>query len=184
MARPWYDMHDCGDRYAAAVGLTPFPSRLASPATACLCAPLPPCFLLAHRVFHFLPRCHTHAPRRLARRCMEPSECCRRTCWEAGWRGSGDESGSYQCPATAEARDMWDTHDCGDRCTEQSECCHDGRWPSPSPEPSPSPGPCDDVCPVGLCDHMLDGRRATPVHGVPPLLPTTYTPISGRGVLQ
>ena len=51
MARPWYDMHDCGDRYAAAVGLTPFPSRLASPATACLCAPLPPCFFLAHRVF-------------------------------------------------------------------------------------------------------------------------------------
>ena len=50
MARPWYDMHDCGDRYAAAVGLTPCPSRPASPATACLCAPLPPCFLLAHRV--------------------------------------------------------------------------------------------------------------------------------------
>ena len=51
MARPWYDMHDCGDRYAAAVGLTPCPSRPASPATACLRAPLPPCFLLAHRAF-------------------------------------------------------------------------------------------------------------------------------------
>ena len=54
---------------------------------------------------------------------MEPSECCGRTCWEAGWRGSGDKSGSYQCPATAEVRGIWDTHDCGDKCAEQSECC-------------------------------------------------------------
>ena len=54
---------------------------------------------------------------------MEPSECCGRTCWAAGWRGSGDESGSYECPATAEARGSSDTHDCGDRCAERSECC-------------------------------------------------------------
>ena len=54
---------------------------------------------------------------------MEPSECCVSTCWAAGWRGSGDESGSYQCPATAEARGWHDVHDCGDRCAEQSECC-------------------------------------------------------------
>ena len=129
---------------------------------------------------------------------MEPSECCGRTCWAAGWRGSGDESGSYECPATAEARGSSDTHDCGDRCAERSECCvprcglsafgdesmcaagatfrgerhecwssearssgacaesdccHEGSWPSPSPSP------CDHVCPAGVCDDILDAGK-------------------------
>ena len=36
-------------------GLTPYPARPARPATACLCAPLPSCFLLAHPVAPPLP---------------------------------------------------------------------------------------------------------------------------------
>ena len=51
------------------------------------------------------------------------SECCKKTCWSSGWRESGDASGTYQCPATAEARGSTDGHDCGDRCGESSECC-------------------------------------------------------------
>ena len=71
-------------------------------------------------------RLHTHScPLVLARRCAESTQCCYSTCWASGWRDFGNASGTYTCPATAEARGMTDIAMCSMGGCNQAECC----WP-------------------------------------------------------
>ena len=90
------------------------------------------------------------------------------SCWAAGWRDSGDSSGSHECPLGQKARDEEEVLLSSSSTNPASECCYPQCWASGWRNFGDTSGTAQ--CPTGHRAQRSSFRTPLPPPPSPPLL--------------